>query len=759
MNSFDKEDLHGDRQARVHYTVRASAGGWLQCHQTLTRVLFIVCLHTALGIWYCGPQFFRHFIDGIPHFPQGGHASYMASGDTFQQFHRYALVYYNLSRGRAPYYQGDQYNIQAGKPAFTEGLIFFPLSFITGLVAFLFDPIPTYNLLIFLSYPLTGLVTFLFLYRITRSTASSALGSVILSLLPFRTAFLNGELVFGVDLWLMPLCALLYEIVLEKPRLSSYLWLSVALFSFATANPQCFYLFLFWTGLYFAAGFMGRLRSNATRRVAFSAGVLGAFMPALAYLAYVGTLMESSGRGSMSKAAAMDEVRAYMAAPKHFLIVFSGNETTLFLGIPLVAVVLLILWFGLDGLAENMDPRQRRIAATLGAMFLPCYLFGLGPNLDRLLRLPVFETYFYHFPGATVTRTPGRAMAVAGFIFAVMLALVWRAATQRIEQRYANVGRKLCLAVGLLLGVGIAVQYNYLSPSMSVLERNNTIYRQIAGSSGRVLALPFQAQPGHHLNSVFLYYAQKYDLRMFNGHSSMFPRDAVEASSRLSALNTQGTMSAEVWHWLLTNDFRYIVVHDAGFEPRIQPLALYNLKHSPYLQLEASKDGFYRFGILAKPRDISKADEELDYEEISRSLSKDRTDLASSPVVHVAGWYSREAYPQQEPFRWMNGTSSTLLILQPPQHRIEGLTFEVKCPAGDLTVSEGKQRTTFTADPAAGWRRIAYNLGKSARKYSVIMLETSKVYTVPTDPRVFGCMVSDIVAEPTVSTRVSSRRK
>ncbi len=63
-------------------------------------------------------------------------------------------------------------------------------------------------------------------------------------------------------------------------------------------------------------------------------------------------------------------------------------------------------------------------------------------------------------------------------------------------------------------------------------------------------------------------------------------------------------------------------------------------------------------------------------------------ELATTSEIPGEGWYPREVYPQQKPFRWMNGWVSTLLILRPQPLESGSLSFDVKCPAGDLTVNE-----------------------------------------------------------------------
>ncbi len=689
-------------------------------------IVFVVMLQLLIGCLYSGPVFFRHFTDGVPRAPVGRSIAFMPPGDQFEQLNRYTMVGANILRHRSPYYEGFEYNVSKTAPPFSEGWVFFPFSFFGGLLSILIGGTAAFNLLGVLSYPLAGVAMFALLRRYTNSFWPALLGSIVYSTLPFRTAFLYGEMVFGIDACMIPLTLLLFERFLAERDWRSAALFGGALFCTIAANFQSAYFFLLFGMPYFLVACTLSHRARAfsrTMRCLLAASVI----PACLYAYHVNALVSRAVRVS-----SLQEVAIYTPSFANMLTVFNGNEKNVFIGFPALLLLAFLCLRGVVPMLREASADRRRLWCTFAPLFAVSYLFCFGTRVDQLLHAPVYGVFFRYFPGGSATRTPGRIMAVAGAFFAIVFGLAIDELLRGWSRR-----RRIIPVAAALLAIAVVFQNDYLSPSMAILEPSNSVYESIRGTSGRVLALPFQKAPDQYLNATYIYYGQKYDLHMFNGHSSLYPEIVRDVTQRLFEVSSRGEISEDCWRWLRENGYRFVIVHDTPFAPRIAPLALMRLLSSRFLQLKSRADNMYEFCILPSPRESG---DESEAELIQRLSAQ----IGGPPILYDDGWYEEESYPGQKPFRWMHGIRSVLLVARGST----GLRFEVKCPYGGPRIESGngQVRATTGALPD-GWLSVSFRLPPAPAAYSALTINADRVYRAAPDPREFGCMIRDVEAE------------
>jgi hypothetical protein len=279
---------------------------------------------------------------------------------------------------------------------------------------------------------------------------------------------------------------------------------------------------------------------------------------------------------------------------------------------------------------------------------------------------------------------------------------------------------------------------------MATLEASNVVYESLRGTPGRILALPVTGEPDHHFNATFVYYARKYDVRMFNGHSSLYTPVVREVWERLTPLSTAGELSEENWRWLRNNEYSHVLAHDTLFEPRIAPAVLARLLANRYLSFDRKSAGVYKLTVLKQPR-FSEEQSRREFERLSMELMP-----VDVPVVFISGWYDREAPPNSRPYRWMHEANSRLLVRRGTS-QIE-LRFSALCPYGNLGISvDGEPGNATFRHVEGGWKEYTVRI-QSGIGYVPIDFEAARVFTVAHDSRRFGCMVSDVEATASRST-------
>jgi len=700
-------------------------------------VVLVLLLHLGLGTYLAGGGFLSHMGSAVPALATGGgQPQYMTPGDHFEQLYRYSLPRHNLAKGRTPYWGGYQYNLKEEAPAFSEGWVFFPFSMAHALVAAIVGDVTAYNLIALLSFAMVGGAMYWLVFCLTRSHAAALLSSLILALLPHRTSFLFGEMVYGVDLALPPLIVLFFEKHARSPSLPNAALFGAFLFLYATASIQAFYLFAVFSSPYF----LGRsvlILADKRMPVARFGWLLLAAIPALIYMFYVRGLIGASG---LTAGQGYAETQFYSPTLANAFKVWSGNEKTVYLGWPLLAGLVFLLIFGAaraaDAAARTLAVPSIFFLAMLA--FVLSYLFCFGPNLDSMLGAPVYRAFFDHVPGANGTRTPGRLMGTAGFFFAMSFGIAVHLISAYWRKRFPN---RVLTAAALVAaaGLGIVRDYDYVEPVMVKLEESNDAYERIRGNRGIIYPIPVQREAEHYLNATFLYYAQKYDLRIFAGHSSIYPREWNRIIGSFLPINA-GRFGRTEMELFRERGITHLVAHATTFEPHVGVFAIARLKQSPYLELVAAHNGVHVFRVDTNATGAQTLDP-------ARLVAESSLGLADAGKFHFFdGWYGREAYPGQKPFRWMHGTYASGLVFYGERAR-KGVRFEYKCPLHDLKIVVNGEEARGAGEGEGGWKSKGLSFAGRPETHFFVEFITAAVFKVPGDSRDFGCMIGDITVQ------------
>lgn len=695
--------------------------------------LFLLCV----GLFYSGRVYLDHLNDGIAAGVVMDGVHHMLPGDHHEQFYRYSLVYENLTRGRMPYYTGYQY----ASTDFTEGLIFFPFTAIVGLMSFVFGPILAFNLLLLFSYVFVGLAGYYMVKQITKSTAAGIVSGVFLATVPFRTSFLYGQMVFGVDAVMLPLLIYAIERAKETGRSRYFFMAGLTMFLTITANFQLFYWAMLLLSPYFLYVFVCYFRksdSGVIGKLKPMAWVLPGLLGGILYGMYVFFLMKG---GALQGGQNFAETLFYTPEPHRLFIKFNGNEKNVYLGL---TALLVLPWLFLPLLrCRNAEARTPYIP-----LFLALFIIGMwlvfGPIFDLAIKIPIYQWLFEHVLGFNGTRTPGRIMAVVVVFYAILLGFFVSTLASRLKARFSNTAVTV-MAVGM--SALIVHDFNYINPGVNTFEKENKAYRAIAGTQAKVVTLPFQLVSAHYFNSTFLTYALKYDIRLLTGHSSFYPKIVDEQVETMFSLN-DGWIDHLQWQWLIDNGYEYVIAHATEFQPNVSPSVIGALKISPYVELMSSDNGVFLFKIRKSAvGGAATGMDSVDFDAWGAAIE----DLASkaSPsateMQYAYGWYMREAYPNQKPFRWMKGVDS-ILVLEGYAKGEHAVSFDFLCPDQlPLTIDVHRARAEVKQEKLGdGWHKANIVVKTGANKTVFITLRASKLFEAPPDTRKFGCQVSDV---------------
>ena len=706
-------------------------------------VLPFMVLLLLIGLWYSGGQYLSNFSSAIPVAPVGAGMGHMIPGDHHEQFYRYSLVYENLKRGRWPYYSGYQFATKD----FTEGLIFFPFTAVSGALAFLVGPILAYNILGLLSYIFVGLSGFFLAAKLTGSRVAGLVVGVFLATIPFRTAFLYSQMVYGVDLLFVPLTIYLVESAKKNLDARSFFFLGIVLFLTITANFQLFYWAMFVLVPYFLISGASIARSFWQQNGRGVGSTLYALPGLLACSFYGIFVIRLVGDSVLDGGQAWAEVVYFAPQFSDLLSQFNGNERTVYFG---VTALLVLPWALLVCLGVVKVESHQNMIRLFFSLFVLSLVLIFGPAIDDVFSVKFYQWLFETIPGVDGTRTTGRIMSVSSVLFAVLLGYF---VTYMLAWRKLSNSKVGALLLSSVIIVGIIVDFRYTNPTLTTLLARNEAYAEIEGSRARVVSIPFQENSLHYFNSTFLPLALRYDIRLFAGHSSVYPRGFDAEVERLLSLNA-GFIDAYQWLWLRENRFEYLVVHSTVFEPRVSASVVGGLMSSRFLDFERSDAGIHLFSIrsLQDVVGVGYLQSEMDVEQWRQSLSKLYWSAVhyDGKVELLKGWYGQEVNDVGRSFRWMRGDAAVFLVHSGRDVR-EEVRFEYSCPE-DLVLTLDIDGAKYDIDvfiDADGWSNVSIDLEPDGGAGVFVRLASSRVFTVPTDSRVFGCKISEVrVADP-----------
>lgn len=209
--------------------------------------IIIVCLFFLILSLIDTYPLINYLNKGMPYspYPEKGHEiSYMVHGDYLQLYYNLWLFKDALS-GNIPFLT-NPYEFSVGEgymPSFNSQ--FLPMSFFFAIFS-VFGGITAYNILVILSYVLTGLSGYLLVKLYTGSWQSALLAGIVLSLFPYRTAQLLAGHPNGFLLFLIPLTIYLLERSFKNGSILASLGAGLSIISISFLEGHFhFYTFLF----------------------------------------------------------------------------------------------------------------------------------------------------------------------------------------------------------------------------------------------------------------------------------------------------------------------------------------------------------------------------------------------------------------------------------------------------------------------------------------------------------------------------------
>ncbi len=184
------------------------------------EIAAVTLLMLAVGVVASWPLA-DHFFSAIPCRTTAGRLFLNKPGDQLQLLYWFWLLRDNLFGGGGFGFMHNPYEFNMSALHPPEGLYMYPLYFLHLLFSPLGD-IGAYNVLILLSYVLTGLFTYLLVKQSTGSRAGALLGALIYTLVPIRIINMMGGHLNGFIYYLLP--ASLYFLdraVLKKSMVSA----------------------------------------------------------------------------------------------------------------------------------------------------------------------------------------------------------------------------------------------------------------------------------------------------------------------------------------------------------------------------------------------------------------------------------------------------------------------------------------------------------------------------------------------------------
>jgi hypothetical protein len=353
-------------------------------------------------------------------------------GDNFWHVWQLWTVHRSLVHGTDPAFTDRIYAlIPGGVPIFVENW----LSEIVG--AFLgaaTTPLVAYNILIWSSFALGGIVMYALAGEFTRSWLARMMAGVVFTFSTYhfwRAAGHLGE----VTIEFMPLYAWRLIVLIRRPTPANAVWAALSLAAVPLSEVYYGPYFVYPFTLLVLIGLVVAERAWFTRRnsvlltLAMGAGLILTAVPLRSFFAVapdVKALVASYAQSSLDPLSAD---AATLFAPNSANPLFGSLTAGVYAHLPSPYPVEQAVYLGWIGLAlavlAAIVMRRERWVWFWGAVTLAGVLLSLGPHLHvaghTIMPLPFYEV-LYHWPGLSNFRAPNRLIVLAQVGLAVLAA-------------------------------------------------------------------------------------------------------------------------------------------------------------------------------------------------------------------------------------------------------------------------------------------------------------------------------------------------
>ncbi len=495
-----------------------------------------------------------------------------APGDVLQLYYHLWLVRDGLL-GPTPLFW-DPYQFRIDGPRWNLPQTFFPLS-LPFTVLSAFGSAAAYNLLVFLSFPLSGLAAYALARRYTGSTLGAAVAGIAFALAPARLGPLFGGHAAGFAAAFVPLVLWGLDVALVDGRLAGGLMGGGALLALAMLDPHYAYIMgavaLLYVPLRWSA-------MTPPRRI--SPGALVAFaLLAVAGAGWLYMLGQTFLRGSVASG----------GRSIHVVRLLSPGPASLLLPETYVGVFVLLL--ALFGLWAPDPGRPGRVRAFYGVVFAAGLVLGLGPTIRYF---PLYDLLHAVVPLFSFIRNPEKFRILTSLGGMILAAYGVSALRARLPARVRG------LVVAFIV-IAVLVETPPWHPITVTRFLDNPVYAAVAADSRKVLYVPIWGGDSVW-SAVYLYAATHTRTPMLNGYSPMVSRrymtDVYEPLRGLNVGRVGPTEHAALRRLGVT----HVVVDRALFPPDVSPLpsafTIEGLRRSSGLVLEQAADSLWLFRVV-----------------------------------------------------------------------------------------------------------------------------------------------------------------
>jgi hypothetical protein len=470
-----------------------------------------------------------------------------------------------------------------------------------------------YNILIWLSFPLTGLATYLLLNLYFKNPRPAIIGALVAAAIPFRqTQLVSGHL-NGLIYFLLPLAVYFYELAFEKKQLLWAFFSALAALSLALSAEVHLFLYLVIFSIFhlvFKFYYFWRRHPDKTeikKWLATTGVVFLGIVLALGYTLIMKRMVVESS--SLASGRSLKEVRIYSAfVTSFFNRRLASAEIYTYLGLfsllssvfafvdlkkknfkwllVLVPVVLLAFVFVAAGQIESLLAIKHRLRNFVAWSVLPAvlavfvwifwkiltnrledkklfYLFFLLLGIIWSLgtRFPLYTWAFENLPYLKFFRSPARAMALAILGLSTLAAAGYLNFENIFRRRSAKIVFFVVFLFFIFLDFRVAgqVTLNYLDKKDPVYNR----LKEAANPADKILELPVLTGTLHQ-NSLYQYYVILHGKQIINGYHPYPSSEYNRVYLALRNLNYGGP-TASNRQLLGKLGVRYLVLHERFF--------------------------------------------------------------------------------------------------------------------------------------------------------------------------------------------------
>ncbi len=498
--------------------------------------------------------------------------------------------------GHIPWFT-DPYSFSVGSGIHGAGYYVLPFSAISVPFSLLFSVAAGYNVLVVVSFLLSGLFSYLLLYLYTKDRFAALTGAVVFTFFPYHRAKIFGGQLSGFLLFYFPMVVYYLELAIFRKKWLYSLISGLLLFTLYFMEGQLLYYIVLLLGLYLPIRILISLALDKDIKL-----ILRAFLPFILVLGGIVLYVH------MSSKTAFTGTRIHGGRSFREILLYSPHWQDLFVRVQrfyeryiyIGAVVLPLSFLSL----AVWWKKKRDLFLVLMFLFIGVVftILSLGPTISWF---PLYKAFYKFVPYFKMSRSPGKLIFDAFFAISVLVAFGFREVKGFISELSGS--KKLPLLVGIVLFVLVLIDYFPLYPvAITYLPGPNGIHKIIRNTIGNDRMLEISFWPGDSsISSVYLYDVTLTHAKMINGYcpvvSNYYFYDVFKP---LECLNI-GRLKKRQYDLLKKLDVKYLVVHADAFPMRVSPypvsFTVRRFKNSPYLRFVGYDDNMWLFEVLAKP--------------------------------------------------------------------------------------------------------------------------------------------------------------